>query len=157
MKLDKLYLIGSLRNPEIVETANHLQEHLGDTEVFASWFATGPEADDYWRKYEEGRGNNYLEALKGHHAKHVFDFDIHHLSSSDAAVLALPAGRSGHLELGWMVGTGKPGWVLLDFPDRWDVMYQFATVCPDIDELTGSLIEYKNHASDSRISAFDNA
>ena len=39
-----------------------------------------------------------------------------------------PAGRSGHLELGWALGAGKNGYVLLDqAPERWDIMYQFAT------------------------------
>ena len=26
-----------------------------------------------------------------------------------------------------MIGKGKKGYVLMDMPDRWDVMYQFAT------------------------------
>ena len=47
---------------------------------------------------------------------------------SAVAVLVLPAGRSAHLELGWMLGRGKPGYILLDGKDdRYDVMYQFAT------------------------------
>jgi len=43
-------------------------------------------------------------------------------------VLVLPAGKSGHLELGYMIGQGKPGYILLDGePERFDVMYNFAT------------------------------
>jgi hypothetical protein len=26
-----------------------------------------------------------------------------------------------------MIGKGKPGYILLEDPDRWDVMYQFAS------------------------------
>jgi hypothetical protein len=40
----------------------------------------------------------------------------------------MPAGKSGHLELGYFVGTGKPGFIYFDaVPDRYDVMHQFAT------------------------------
>jgi hypothetical protein len=42
-------------------------------------------------------------------------------------VLVLPAGKSGHMELGWALGQRKIGYVLFDqTPERWDVMYQFA-------------------------------
>jgi len=42
-------------------------------------------------------------------------------------VLMLPAGRSGHLELGQIMGDRKPGFILLDEDyDRWDVMYRKA-------------------------------
>ena len=48
--------------------------------------------------------------------------------AGDIAVLVLPAGKSGHLELGYMIGSGKRGYILFDddVEDcRWDVMYQF--------------------------------
>lgn len=101
-------------------------------EVFDDWYAAGPEADDFWKKYEQERGRDYLSALMGYAARHVFEFDRHHLDTSDAAVLVLPAGKSGHLELGYMAGRGKPTYILLDAEDvRWDVMYQFATKVVD--------------------------
>jgi hypothetical protein len=130
----KVYLIGSLRNPKVPEIAQKLREH--DLEVFDDWFAAGPEADDKWREYEKSRGHSYLEALDGLAADHVFNFDKSHLDSSDAVVLVLPAGKSGHLELGYAIGTGKPGYILIDDPERWDVMYRFATkVFDKVDEL----------------------
>jgi hypothetical protein len=130
----KVYLIGSLRNPGIPETAFAMRT-LG-LEVFDDWYAAGPHADDCWKAYEQGKGLSYTEALRGHAARHVFSFDKRHLDESDAAVLALPAGRSGHLELGYMKGQGKPVAVLLDDPERWDVMYQFAdAVCDSTDAL----------------------
>lgn len=121
----KVYLIGSLRNDKIPAIGACLRD-VG-FEVFDDWYAAGPEADDYWKQYEEARGHDYAEALKGHAAEHVFEFDKHHLDTSDLAILVLPAGRSGHLELGYMVGAGKPGYILHDNPERWDVMYRFAT------------------------------
>lgn len=123
--IKSLYLIGSLRNEEIPKVAGPLRD-LG-LDVFDDWYAAGPEADDYWKSYEEGRGKSYKEALRGHAARHVFGFDRHHLDRCDAAALILPAGKSGHLELGYVAGSGKPCFILLDQPDRWDVMYQFAT------------------------------
>lgn len=121
----KLYLIGSLRNPEVPAVAADLRKL--DIEVFDDWYAAGPDADDRWRDYERARGRTYLQALKGHAAFNVFSFDHLHLSRADAALLVLPAGKSAHLELGWMLGRGKTGYVLLDDPERWDVMYKFAT------------------------------
>ena len=120
----KVYLIGSLRNPEIPDHAKAIRE-LG-FDVFDDWFAAGPEADDYWKKYEEARGNSYEQALKGYAAKHVFSFDKHHIDEADIGILILPAGRSGHLELGYMAGQGAATYILHDDPERWDCMYQFA-------------------------------
>lgn len=138
LKLKSLYVIGSLRNPTIPEVAAKLREQGHD--VFDDWYSAGPEADDWWKRYEEGRGHDYYQALAGHAANHVFGFDRHHLDRCDAAVLVLPAGRSGHLELGYVAGKGKPTYILHDNPDRWDVMYRFATaVVPDVDSLIKEL------------------
>lgn len=125
--MKKIYLIGSLRSPKVPEIANKLRDE--GYEVFDDWYAAGPEADDYWQKYEEGRGHNYKEALMGYAAVDVYNFDKTHLDQCDLAVLVLPAGKSGHLELGYVIGTGKPGYILFDDDVencRWDVMYQFA-------------------------------
>ena len=122
----KLYLIGSLRNPAVPFVAESIRD-LG-FDVFDDWFAAGKIADDSWRDYETARSRSYAEALRGYAARHVFDFDMEHLNASDAAVLLLPAGKSGHLELGYILGQGKPGYVLFDaVPERWDVLYQLAT------------------------------
>jgi len=122
------YLIGSLRNPEIPALGVKLRE--AGLEIFDDWMSPGPEADDWWKKYEQARGHNYQAALKGWAATHVYEFDKFHLDRSDVAILVLPAGRSCHLELGYMIGKGKKGYILL--PDvteedlRWDIMYKFA-------------------------------
>ena len=123
-----VYLIGSLRNSEIPAIGVKLRE--AGLEVFDDWKSPGPSADDYWKEYEEARGHTYKEALKGWAATHVYEFDKFHLDRSDIAILALPAGKSAHLELGYILGRGKKGYIL--FPDvpeedlRWEVMYQFA-------------------------------
>ena len=69
------------------------------------------------------------------------DFDYGNMILSDAAVLVAPAGKSAHLELGWFLGQGKPGHILLEpDTDRWDVMFRLATgVHNDLDALIAAL------------------
>jgi hypothetical protein len=124
---DKLYLIGSLRNPRITILASRLRLELPGVEVFDDWMAAGPEADDEWKKYEQDRGRSYTEALGGYAAKHVFEFDRHHLDTSTHVLLVLPAGKSGHMEVMYaQYGTSAKTAILLDSSDvRWDCMYQF--------------------------------
>ncbi len=138
-----IYLIGSLRNPEIPRLAKRLRGVGFD--VFDDWFAPGPEADDKWQEYETTRGRTYGEALRGRAARHIFAFDLFHLQRAEIGLLAMPAGKSGHIEFGWLLGHGKPGYVLFNKePERWDVMYQFATgVFFDEEALIDTLT--KNH------------
>jgi hypothetical protein len=121
-----IYLVGSLRNPSIPEIAKVLRANGHD--VFDDWYAAGPEADDIWQRYEIQRGRSYVEALRAPHAQEVFHFDKTHLDRADVGVMAMPAGKSGHLELGYLIGQRKPGFILMDKePERWDVMLAFAT------------------------------
>lgn len=137
--MNSVYVIGSLRNPAIPTIASTLRKEGFD--VFDDWFAAGPEADDWWKKYEQERGRTYREALDGFPAGQVFRYDKSHLDRCQAAVLVLPAGKSGHLELGYFIGSGKPGFILLPpGDDRWDVMYRFATkVVSSVEELAHEL------------------
>jgi hypothetical protein len=124
----KCYLIGSLRNPRVPELAKRLREEVPDFEFFDDWYAAGPEADDFWKEYEQARGRDYTSSLQGWAAKHVFEFDKYHLDTSSHALLVLPAGKSGHMEIMYAAyGVGAKTAILLE-PDadpRWDVMYQF--------------------------------
>ena len=97
-------------------------------DVFDSWYAPGKNADDYWRDYTKARGLSYKEALREYAAQHIFQFDLSHLNRCGSAILLMPAGKSCHLELGYMIGQGKPGYILFDkTPERYDVMVNFAT------------------------------
>jgi len=132
----KIYLIGSLRNPAVPTFGNDLR-NLGH-EVFDDWHGAGPHADDHWQDYETIRGRSYPEALQGFAALNTYRFDLRHINDSDMAVLMLPAGKSGHLEFGYMMGQGKPGLIYFSegIPDRWDLMYLFATnVCFTLEDL----------------------
>lgn len=134
-----IYLIGSLKNKKVPILANKLRE-LG-YDVFDDWYSAGYEADDKWQEYEKEKGHNYKQALNGYHADHVFKLDYFHINRADIVILYLPAGKSGHLELGYAIGKGKKAYILMEGePDRWDVMYRFADkVCLNFDELKEEL------------------
>ena len=137
-----IYLIGSLRNPSVPVVARAMRQR--GFMVFDDWYAAGPKADDHWQEYEQAKGISYQHALRGYAAQHVFNFDKYHLNRADAGVLLYPAGRSCHLELGYLVGQGKPGFILLDKePDRWDVMGAFSRVVLSVDELLEALCEHR--------------
>lgn len=140
-----LYLIGSLRNNRIPELAKRLRKELPDVEIFDDWFAAGPEADDCWKEYEQNRGRTYEEALEGHAAKNVFAFDKRNLDRSTHALLVLPAGKSGHMEITYaQYGVKAKTAILLDPEDvRWDVMYQFI---PTILRHDNQVAEWVNHS-----------
>lgn len=121
--MTSIYLIGSLRNPKIPDIANELRSYGWD--IFSDWYCASENADDRWLEHEKGRGLSYTEALKAPAAQHVFEFDKFHLDRCDMAILLMPAGKSGHIELGYMA-KDKPTFVLFDEePPRWDVMYNF--------------------------------
>ena len=136
-----IYLIGSLRNPKIPEIAVAIEKATGQ-EVFADWFAPGEFADDKLKEYSKARGRTYAQALQSHAVQHVFNFDKSHIDRADIVVLAAPAGRSGHLELGYSLGKGKKGYILFDGEpeERWDIMLLFSTrVCFSLEELLEEL------------------
>lgn len=137
--MKKVYVIGSLKNPRVPQIASQLRRAAFD--AFDEWYAVGPDADDYWQAYEKDRGRPYAEALAGAHAQDVFAFDKRNLDDADAAVLVLPAGKSAHLELGYAIGCGKPGFILLDGePERYDVMYGFASaVVSSVEDVIAAL------------------
>lgn len=141
--MKSIYLIGSLRNEKVPQLGNLLRDN--GWEAFDDWYGAGHEADDKWRDYEQFRGRNLRDSVYGFAARHTFAFDQFHLDRCDLACLVMPAGRSGHLELGYFVGKGKPGFILLDgVPERYDVMWNFATdIYTSPEELLEGLNKFK--------------
>ena len=138
-----IYLIGSLRNPNITKLGRLIRGLTGQR-VFDDWHGAGPVADDAWKEYSQARGQSYGEALEDIAATHVFEFDLKHLNLASTVVLVLPAGKSGHLELGYSVGKGKRTYILLEQGEdpRWDVMYKFADkVFASPEELVNQIIK----------------
>lgn len=145
-----IYIIGSLRNPLIPEIGNKLRSIGWD--AFDDWYGAGPEADDKWKEYEVSRGRGFKEALNGHAAKHVFAFDKHHLDRCDAAILVCPAGKSGHLELGYMAGRGKPSYILVDETPKLPEVWQWIA---GIYEGEGSITHNKSGSLQLSVSSTD--
>ena len=139
-----IYIMGSMRNPIIRDVGNAIRENTS-WEAFDDWHSGGPEADDYWQSYERGRGRDYKDALYSPHSQNIFELDKRYLNKADAGVLVMPAGKSAHIELGYLCGLGKPGYVLFDEePERYDIMYQF---CADVFFNTEELIYELNTLS----------
>lgn len=138
-----VYLIGSLRNPAVPGVAEELRT-MGH-KVYDDWYGAGPKADDHWQEYEDGRKRNFRDALAGEAAQHIFNFDKKLIQASDAVLLVLPAGKSGHLEFGYARGIGKAAVILLDGePERFDVMYNFASlVTTDLAEASAFIRDWK--------------
>jgi nucleoside 2-deoxyribosyltransferase len=127
MNQKSIYLIGALQNLLKVQKFGNKIRTLG-FDVFDDWSSPGPEADQWWRTYEKGKNHSYKEALNGYACKHIFEFDKFHLDRCDMGLLMMPAGKSGHLELGYLIGQGKPGFILFDKePKKYDIMVRFAT------------------------------
>ena len=141
-RIDKtnIYVIGALKNPRIPEIGNTLRQDGYD--VMDEWFTPGEHADTNWQKYEGQRGRSYIEALRGRAATNIFLFDRSYLDHCDVALLVLPAGKSGMLELGYARGRGKKTIIFLDGqdPDRYDIMPNFAHfLCKTEEELRETL------------------
>ena len=122
-----IYVIGSLKNREFVIALAHSLEQNTGWEFFADWTAPGPDADDFLRDMAKARGWDHIKTLNSYAAKHVCAFDKSHLDRADAALVLLPCGKSCHMELGYMIGQGKPTYVYMPHaPERVDVMYNLA-------------------------------
>lgn len=123
-----IYVAGSLRRRDRILEAVQALESEG-IETFYDWIMPGEETDAKWQSFEESLGHDYEYAMNRAHARDVFNFDKRWLDRADGVLLTLPAGKSAHLELGYTLGTGRPGFIWLDGePERWDVMYLFATL-----------------------------
>ena len=141
--MKKVYIIGALKNPAVPEFTNRLTEEGFD--AFSEWYTPGPEADSFLLDYAKRRGWSYKQALNSYAAKHIFEFDVTHLRDADIVVMLAPCGKSCHMEFGWHVRSGKPGFILFDGePERFDLMYRFATdVFFQAEDLFEALRSYK--------------
>jgi len=144
-----LYLIGSLQNPKVLDIATRLRAE--GFEVFDEWMAAAPHGDTQWQAYGRQRGWTYKQALTSAFVTTAFNFDLNHLQQADIGVLVMPSGRSGHLELGWLLGQGKRGYILFDGePERYDLMTKLATdVVFSVEELVEALNEKMPTKDDS--------
>jgi hypothetical protein len=142
--IKSIYLIGSLRNPNIPRIGDLIRKEVG-IEAFNDWHSAGPDADDYLRDHYRQRGFSYREGINSYAARHIYEFDFTHLNRVDGCVMVMPSGKSAHLEFGYMVGKGKPSFILMDGePERFEVMHNFATdIFLSEDEMIHGLQQFK--------------
>lgn len=123
--MKSIYLIGSLTNTQIPVIGNKLRDAGFD--VYDDWYSASEDADRWLHNYYKLRGFTHKQILNSYASKHIFELDKRHLDRCEIGILVFPAGRSGHLEFGYMVGQGKPGYILFDHePEKYDQMHQFA-------------------------------
>lgn len=139
-----LYIIGSLTNPRVEEVADQLRE--SGFAVFDQWRAA---EGDFWASYAKRRNMNFRDALAMDFTETAFQFDLRYLNAASAGVLVMPAGRSGGMEIGFLLGQGKGGYILYDGePDRADLMAKLATgIFFSVDEM---IEEFKVNPPDKR-------
>lgn len=68
----------------------------------------------------------YLRMVEHPRAVEGFDADFAAMQRADTFVMALPCGKSAHLELGWAIGAGKRTAILLEDPVEPELMYRMA-------------------------------
>lgn len=101
--------------------------------------------DPEWQAWGPGRFRACLEhpiAVQG------FALDWGAMRRATVGVLALPCGRSAHLEAGYFVGAGKPLHVLMVEPQEPELMYRMATALhTSLDDLVSALVPRRKVSS----------
>lgn len=125
----RIYVASSWRNPQqplVVEMFRQCGHEVYDFrnprpgDIGFSWSEVDPE----WLAWKP---RPFCDALEHPIAVAGFDSDFAAMEWADTFVLALPCGRSAHLEAGWAIGQGKPTAILLH-EDKFEpeLMYRMA-------------------------------
>lgn len=106
----KIYVATSWKNPHQPHVVEWLRE-CGHT-VYDFRNPPPPSRPFQWieidPQWEHWRVEKYIEALKHPIAEQAFNADYRQLQQCDICVLVMPAGRSAHMEAGFMGGQYKP-------------------------------------------------
>lgn len=140
--MTSIYVASSWRNPSQPAIVAALREaghavydfrnpRPGDTGF--QW----SEIDPAWQGWS---GSAFRSALTDPIAVAGYGSDFAAMEDADCCVLALPCGRSAHIEAGWFAGAGKPLYILLagEYHSQFEpeLMYRMATaICVSLDEL----------------------
>ena len=127
----KIYLIGSLKDPNFPEVADALRQ--AGHEVFDDWRGGGHDGDHRWRQYElNERDRGYAEAVWAPFAENGREFDRSNIAAQDMVVAVCKPGKlpgvSAVAELAYARwALNKPAVVLLNGePEEWDLMLPLA-------------------------------
>lgn len=139
--MTKIYLATSWKNKYYEGVLSTLSIAGYDVYDFRQEGFGWQEIDKDWKdKFHDHKA--YLEALNKPRAEIGFKRDFDAMRAADICVVLTPSGRSAHMEFGWMIGQGKPGYVLLTDPQEWDLMYKMANkICLSTQELLTALYE----------------
>ena len=124
-----IYVASSWRNPAQPGVVATLRRHSYPVYDFRNpapgntGFAWA-QIDPHWEKWTT---YEFVGALKHPIAAAGFKLDMDALKSATAVVLVLPCGRSAHLEAGWIVGAGRPLFILAPDAEEPELMYAMAT------------------------------
>ena len=139
----RIYVASSWRNeiqPTVVEALREEGHLVYDFRNPAS-HDTGfhwSEIDTDWQRWDAGTFRRYLADPI---AERGFSLDKDALDWAQGGVLVLPCGRSAHLEAGYLIGQGKPVWILLSDGEP-ELMYKLATdLCLGVEELLAMIKE----------------
>jgi len=77
----------------------------------------------------------YREMLQHPRSVEGYESDISHVRWCDACVYVLPCGRSASFELGYAMGQGKRGYVVVFDMVEPELMFREATIIANMDEL----------------------
>ncbi len=124
----RVYLASSWRNayqPEYVQrlrAAGHEVYDFRHPEPGNEGFSWA-ELDPLWKGWTSAQ---FIDALEKPPAAQSFKLDMDALKWADAVVLAMPCGRSSHLELGYAAGAGKGTAIVLEGGEEPELMYKMA-------------------------------
>lgn len=131
MSARRIYLASSWRNPVQPELVHLFRSHGHAVYDFRNprpgntGFAWS-EIDPDWLGWTP---HLFIDLLDHPVARDGFASDLDAMKWADTFVLALPCGRSAHLETGWAIGTGKPTAILLhDDGFEPELMYLLASL-----------------------------
>lgn len=140
----KIYVASSWRNEKQPEVVARLRAEGHEVYDFKAPDPGGSTPGGFqWReidpKWKDWTPEQYVEAVEDPLAVHGLWRDFAAMFSADACVMVQPCGVSAALELGWMIGAGKFGVVLLDgAPPRWEpeLMLRLAHhLCTTLDQV----------------------
>jgi hypothetical protein len=137
----KLYVASSWRNEEQPSVVCALRQAGHEVYDFRH---PEPDNDGFsWNRIDPAWKTwstlSYAKALQHPIALHGFGLDFAALQWAEGCVLVLPCGKSAHLELGFMLGAGKPGIILAPEKIEPELMYLLAGPAPFAGNIEGVL------------------
>ena len=141
--MSRIYLASSWRNPSqpalvsLLREAGHEVYDFRNPEPDNRGFAWS-QIDPAWRSWS---AEQFRRALSSRVALAGWVLDQTAMNHADTCVLALPCGRSAHLEAGFMAGQGKEVIVFIEHLEEPELMYLTLgdTICVTTEELLAAL------------------